>query len=511
MRPDASCLEGGSGAHSVPMSPRRAQSVLVTVLFTDIVGSTEIAAELGDRRWRSLVQRHHAIVRRELKRFGGRELDTAGDGFFARFDRPADGVRCACAISDAVRELGIEIRAGLHVGEAEILEHKVGGIAVNVGARVMGVGKAGEVLVSSTLRDAAAGSGFEFADHGVHRLKGIEGEWRLYEVMAVDGVRRSLPLAPEEARERRGFVEATPAGRRRDLLVAASIGATVLVLAIVAVAAGALGGDRNAPASATGSTRAQRELLALVPAGFRDTCSEAQSTPAGGEASVTCQPSESYAVTYSSFGSADDLRAAFESFASPADFTNLDCAREPSARGEYTVNGSRVGDVACYTVEGTSTSTTDSVIVWTDEDSLVLGQATRGDAADLTLYEWWRTEAGPWATEAHPEKDGDPELLQGFFREVGGPRVLTFGDDRYVWSEHGEENFYGDAELLFGKPSTVLLFYRLPPPTFGGALCPNYEVYDWRLRGEALSLDLVSGGCREYDSDAIAAAEFRRA
>ena len=98
------------------------------------------------------MERHHAIVRRELKRFGGRELDTAGDGFFARFDRPADAIRCACAISDAVRELGIEIRAGPHLGEAEILEHKVGGIAVNVGARVMGVGKAGEVLVSSTLR-----------------------------------------------------------------------------------------------------------------------------------------------------------------------------------------------------------------------------------------------------------------------------------------------------------------------------------------------------------------------
>jgi class 3 adenylate cyclase len=128
---------------------------LVSLLFTDIVGSTEIAAELGDRRWRQVIQRHHALVRRQLKRFGGRELDTAGDGFFARFDRPADAVRCACAISDEVRDLGIEIRAGLHVGEAELLEGKVGGIAVNVAARVTGVGKAGEVLVSSTLRDAS--------------------------------------------------------------------------------------------------------------------------------------------------------------------------------------------------------------------------------------------------------------------------------------------------------------------------------------------------------------------
>src|SRR5688500_285557 len=120
------------------MSPRRGGSVLVTVMFTDIVGSTEIAGGLGDRRWRDLVGRHHAIVRRELRRFGGRELDTAGDGFFARFERPAEAIRCACASSDAVRELEIEIRAGLHVGEAEMLENKVGGIAVNVGARVLG-------------------------------------------------------------------------------------------------------------------------------------------------------------------------------------------------------------------------------------------------------------------------------------------------------------------------------------------------------------------------------------
>jgi class 3 adenylate cyclase len=197
------------------MSRKRGLSVLVTVLFTDIVGSTEIAAELGDKRWRDLVRRHHAIVRRELKRFRGRELDTAGDGFFARFDRPADAIRCACAISDGVRELGIEIRAGIHVGEAEVFEHKVGGIAVNVAARVMGVAKGGEVLVSSTLRDAVAGSGVAFADHGTHRLKGIEGEWRLYEVTSVEDVRRALPLSAEEARDRRGFAEAVPVGRGR--------------------------------------------------------------------------------------------------------------------------------------------------------------------------------------------------------------------------------------------------------------------------------------------------------
>ena len=203
------------------------------MLFTDIVGSTEIAAELRDRRWRDLVQRHHAVVRRELKRAGGRELDTAGDGFFASFERPAEAIRCACRISDEVRELGLEIRAGLHLGEAEILEGKVGGIAVNVGARVMGVAKGGEVLVSSTLRDAVAGSGFDFADHGIASLKGIEGEWRLYEVTVA---RRGPPLAAAHARRSHG-----PAGssRRRCRSIGAATASSqsspaALVVALVA-------------------------------------------------------------------------------------------------------------------------------------------------------------------------------------------------------------------------------------------------------------------------------------
>ena len=507
MRPGGSCLPLARGADSLPM-PTRRERVLVTILFTDIVGSTEIAGELGDRRWRDLVQRHHALVRRELKRAGGRELDTAGDGFFVRFDRPADAIRCACAISDVVRDLGIEIRAGLHLGEAEVVDGKVGGIGVNVGARVMGVGEGGEVLVSSTLRDAVAGSGFEFADHGTHRLKGIEGDWRLYEVTAVDGVRRSVPLTSEEARERRSFMEPTTAGRRRDVVVAATAGAVVVALVVAAFATGALGGDPAA--SSGGPTKDQRDLLALVPASFRDTCEATEDTPIGGAATVSCTPNESYTVSYASFDSSEALRSAFENYASIADPTNLDCATAPSARGEYTVNGTRAGEVACYVEEGTSMSTTDSVITWTDEDSLVLGRATRGDAADLTLYEWWRTEAGPWSSGAQPEKDGAPVLLDGTFREAGGPRVLTFEDGNYIWSEHGEENLYGGAQVLFGKPSTLLLFYRLPPPTFGGVLCPNYEVYDWRLAGNELSLDLLSGDCREYGSREIAAAEWHR-
>ena len=154
--------------------------VLATVLFTDIVGSTAKAAELGDRGWRELLERHHALVRRELARARGREIDTAGDGFLASFDGPARAIRCAAAIRDSVRELGVEIRAGLHTGECELLDGKVAGIAVHTGARVASCAGPGEVLVSSTVKDLVAGSGIEFEERGVHELKGIPGEWRLY-------------------------------------------------------------------------------------------------------------------------------------------------------------------------------------------------------------------------------------------------------------------------------------------------------------------------------------------
>jgi class 3 adenylate cyclase len=156
--------------------------VLATVLFTDIVGSTERAAELGDGRWRELLESHESIVRRELDRFRGREVKTTGDGFLATFDGPARGVRCASAIAEAVRPLGIEVRAGLHTGECEVMNGDVGGIAVHTGARVSSEASPGEVLVSSTVKDLVAGSGIEFEDRGSHELKGVPGEWRLYAV-----------------------------------------------------------------------------------------------------------------------------------------------------------------------------------------------------------------------------------------------------------------------------------------------------------------------------------------
>jgi class 3 adenylate cyclase len=156
--------------------------VLATVLFTDIVGSTEIAAQRGDRAWRELLERHHSLVRRQLLRFRGKEVDMVGDGFFASFDGPARAIRCACAVVDAVHELGIDVRAGLHTGECELVEGKVAGIAVHTGARVASHAQPGEVLVSRTVRDLVAGSGIGFQDRGSQELKGIPGEWRIYAV-----------------------------------------------------------------------------------------------------------------------------------------------------------------------------------------------------------------------------------------------------------------------------------------------------------------------------------------
>lgn len=158
--------------------------VLATVLFTDIVASSERAAELGDRRWRDLLENYYGLVRRQLERFRGREIDTAGDGLFATFDGPARAIRCASAVTAGARQLGIEVRTGVHTGECEVIGDKVGGIAVHTGARVAAMGTAGEVLVSHTVKDLVAGSGIRFEDRGAHALKGIPGEWRLFAALS---------------------------------------------------------------------------------------------------------------------------------------------------------------------------------------------------------------------------------------------------------------------------------------------------------------------------------------
>jgi pimeloyl-ACP methyl ester carboxylesterase/class 3 adenylate cyclase len=162
--------------------PPKSDRQLSTVFFTDIVDSTGVIAEIGDARWRDLLERHRAIVRRELDRPQGQEIDTAGDGFLATFDGPARAVRCACVVRDAVRELGIEIRAGLHTGEVEVLGDGLAGVAVHIGQRVLATAGPSEVLVSSTVRDLTAGSGLEFEDRGLHPLKGVPEEWRLFAV-----------------------------------------------------------------------------------------------------------------------------------------------------------------------------------------------------------------------------------------------------------------------------------------------------------------------------------------
>ena len=184
---------------------REPDRVLATVLFTDIVGSTERAAELGDGRWRELLEAHDELVRTELERFGGREVKATGDGFLAAFDGPAKAIRCAEAINEGVQRLGIELRAGVHTGECERRGEDLGGLAVHIGARVGAKAAAGEVLVSSTVKELVVGSGIKFEERGAETLKGVPGEWRLFAaagqgerpaVLAVDGAGEGLP-APD--------------------------------------------------------------------------------------------------------------------------------------------------------------------------------------------------------------------------------------------------------------------------------------------------------------------------
>jgi len=158
------------------------ERVLATILFTDLVGSTARAAKLGDAAWRDLLNRHHTIIRRQLAAFRGQEIKTLGDGFLASFDGPARAIRCACAITDGIREIDLEVRAGVHTGECELVDGELGGIAVHIGARVARVAGPSEVVVSSTVRDLVAGSGLQFEERGAHTLKGVPGEWTLFAV-----------------------------------------------------------------------------------------------------------------------------------------------------------------------------------------------------------------------------------------------------------------------------------------------------------------------------------------
>ena len=222
----------------------RPGNVLTTLVFTDIVGSTQVAEELGDRRWRELLARHHRIVREGLREYGGREVDTAGDGVFARFDSsPASAINFAAATADALRELGVEIRAGIHIGECEVFEGKLSGVNVHAAARTMALAGPGEILVTGSVRDLVRGGGFEFGDRGVHALRGTEGEWRLFEVKSIEDSHRSAPLPEGEAKARRAQIE-PPAlvQRRRVRLAAIAVAAAVVVAAGVFALVQAVGG-----------------------------------------------------------------------------------------------------------------------------------------------------------------------------------------------------------------------------------------------------------------------------
>jgi class 3 adenylate cyclase/glutamine cyclotransferase len=235
----------GEAPHTLARMQRRTTGRgLGAALFTDIVGSTTVAAEMGNRRWGELVSRHHRLIRREIRRFGGHEEDTAGDGFFVTFERPVDAIRCAVSAAIAVRELGIELRAGLSFGQLERVEGKASGLIVNAAARVMSVAGPGEVLVPAATKDLLPGAGISFADHGMHRLKGFEGEVRLFVVRDVDGVELSEPLGADEAAERRAAI-APPSRGRRGLLVGGIAAAAAVAVAVAVWAiAGGDGGER---------------------------------------------------------------------------------------------------------------------------------------------------------------------------------------------------------------------------------------------------------------------------
>jgi class 3 adenylate cyclase/DNA-binding beta-propeller fold protein YncE len=232
--------------------PRRGRSrdptrLLATILFTDIVGSTERAVELGDRRWRQLLGAYHGLVRKQLKRLGGREVDTAGDGFFATFDQPARAIECAGSIVDGVASMGIQVRVGIHMGEVEASRSEVRGVAVHIGARIMSMADPGEVLVSSTVRDLMAGSEVRFEDRGFQELKGVPAQWHLFAVQT---------LLPKDASEEPLAVPPKPdrARRRRPR--------RWIVTAVVALAVGAAitafltrGGGTAARRGGPGSTR----------------------------------------------------------------------------------------------------------------------------------------------------------------------------------------------------------------------------------------------------------------
>jgi class 3 adenylate cyclase len=231
----------------MPERGRGGERLPTTILFTDIVDSTIRAGELGDERWRQILRSHHATIRRELKHYGGHEVDNAGDGFFAAFSSPAAAIRCACAIVDAVRPLGIEVRAGVHVGESVRVGDKPGGMAVHIGSRIAGNAGPSEVAVSGTVRDLTTGSGIAFEDRGMTSLKGVEGEWRIY------AVARKGDLVPRELVPERPPTDRPP---RRNRWVALAVALATIAAAVGAFVVFRDTGEPGPTASPPGPTAA---------------------------------------------------------------------------------------------------------------------------------------------------------------------------------------------------------------------------------------------------------------
>lgn len=236
----------------LPMSERHPTSAVVTVLFADIVSSTEIAEEMGNQRWRELLSRFHALARKEVSHFGGHEVDTAGDGFLATFPRPADALRCACALVEAVRALGIEVRAGAHAGEVQVARGKVSGVAVHIGARVMAAAGPGQVIASRTVRELATGTGFEFDDLGERALKGVAEPWALFSVVAADSRPLSPPAPADAARALRDRIQPQHIRASRPLALGALVIAALGIGLAVVLASGGSGARGTRTPSPTG-------------------------------------------------------------------------------------------------------------------------------------------------------------------------------------------------------------------------------------------------------------------
>jgi class 3 adenylate cyclase len=232
----------------MPVSPARRR--LATVLFVDVVGSTALTSRIGDERWREILGRFHWLVRSEVRRQGGRQQDTAGDGVFATFPEPVRAIAAAASIIEAVHGLGLDVRGGIHTGEVGEVDGKLQGIAVSIGARIVALAGPAEVAVTGTVRDLVVGSDVTFADTGTHELKGVEGSWRVFSLRGVAGRPLPSPLSPAEAEERLGTVVGAraPLWRRRRLLLLAL--ALLLVAAAIAAALLARGGGSPKPAAA---------------------------------------------------------------------------------------------------------------------------------------------------------------------------------------------------------------------------------------------------------------------